>query len=120
MYLKCPGLSSGKGNLDSSLVECPGCGHEVEMFGDEFRVHCRCGKWVYSKALPSCFQWCDSAQQCLGTVDDFRPTLRKIQGAPDQERQKKRLEKLRRQIEDCLEGCADPQTRRKAVGKQTD
>jgi len=50
------------------MVACPSCGREVELFDDEPRVRCRCGQFVYHKAMPACVQWCASAQLCLGEV----------------------------------------------------
>jgi len=54
-------------NLRVSLYKCPGCGAEVEIFSDELKVKCpKCGEKVYREKIPSCIEWCASAQQCLG------------------------------------------------------
>ncbi|MFH0847440.1 MAG: phosphohydrolase [Chloroflexota bacterium] len=65
MTLKCPG-QDGR-DLKVDVMRCPGCGAEVEIFSDEFRVRCqKCKKWVCRKEVPSCYQWCRSARECLG------------------------------------------------------
>ena len=65
MDLTCPGRKASAPK-DSIVVACPSCGREVELFDDEPRVRCRCGQWVFRKALPSCVQWCAAAKLCLG------------------------------------------------------
>ncbi len=65
MTSRCPGQDMR--NLRVSLVKCPGCGAEVEIFSDELKVKCpRCGEKVYREKVPSCIEWCASARQCLG------------------------------------------------------
>ena len=108
---RCPGLSGNKGSLDSKLVRCSKCGNMVELFGDEVRVRCRCGQWVFGEALPACFQWCESAKQCMGTIEDFSQLMQKIEGAPDLEEQKRRLHELRMRIDAATEKCSNPEER---------
>jgi NADH pyrophosphatase NudC (nudix superfamily) len=65
MPSKCPGQDTR--NLRVSLIKCPNCGAEVEIFSDEVKVKCqKCGKPVYRERLPSCIEWCAAARQCLG------------------------------------------------------
>jgi len=66
VYSRCPGQESR--NLRVEVFKCPGCGADVEIFSDEMRFRCRkCGTMVVRKEVaPSCFDWCDAAQKCLG------------------------------------------------------
>ena len=62
---RCPGQDMR--NLKVSLLKCPGCGADVEIFSDELKVKCPgCGERVYRDKTPSCIEWCASARQCLG------------------------------------------------------
>ncbi len=72
MAMHCPGRDSNT-KLDSEEVPCPGCGRLNEMFGDEQRIHCRCGAWVFRDVLPSCAQWCPAAAECFGEIKGFVP-----------------------------------------------
>jgi hypothetical protein len=64
MFEKCPGRDSR--NLKAEPVRCL-CGYDVEIFSDEMKRNCpRCGKAVSRKQMPSCAQWCKSAEACLG------------------------------------------------------
>ena len=65
MSSKCPGQDFRK--LRVQLYKCPSCGAEVEIFSDEIKVKCqKCGTKVYQEKIPSCIEWCASAQQCIG------------------------------------------------------
>ena len=65
MNIRCPGQDMRK--LKVSLLKCPECGAEVEIFSDELRAKCqKCGAQVYKENTPSCIDWCPSARQCLG------------------------------------------------------
>ena len=65
MNIKCPGQDMR--NLKVSLLKCPECGGEVEIFSDELRAKCqKCGTQVHKDKTPSCVDWCASARQCLG------------------------------------------------------
>ena len=69
MQQKCPGLSSKQ--LSSTIVPCPKCGTEVEIFSDESSTKCsNCRTPVYKKAVPTCAAWCKAAAQCIGPGDD--------------------------------------------------
>ena len=62
---KCPG-SDGR-DIKAVEVDCPSCGHKVELFSDEMRRKCpSCGARVERHAVPSCASWCASAALCLG------------------------------------------------------
>ncbi len=66
MSYRCPGQFSQK--IEAKVVECPNCGHLVEIFSDELRVLCpNCRKPVYQEAMPSCIDWCPAAEKCLGS-----------------------------------------------------
>jgi len=65
MIYRCPGQDTR--NIDASIVICPGCSHEVEIFSDEMKAKCpSCGNYVFKEKLPSCVDWCKSARYCLG------------------------------------------------------
>ena len=65
MSFRCPGQENR--NLAVSILPCPKCGAEVEIFSDETRVRCqKCGERVCRESTPSCYQWCKSARDCLG------------------------------------------------------
>jgi len=74
MQQKCPGLSSQR--LTSTLVPCPKCGTEVEIFSDEPATKCsKCRTPVYKQAVPTCAAWCKAAAQCIGPrADDSKET----------------------------------------------
>jgi len=63
---RCPGNSSNR-LLDSTVITCS-CGKEVELFSDEQRRKCKCGKFVCQKTVPKCADWCPSAELCLGLI----------------------------------------------------
>jgi hypothetical protein len=53
--------------LKATLLTCPNCGAEVEIFSDEGRVKCHvCGGYVCKDEVPSCAEWCAKARECLG------------------------------------------------------
>ena len=106
--LECPGRKSNA-HLDSTLLECPACGREVEIFADEPRVHCRCGHWVLRDTLPMCADWCSEAERCFGTVGS--PTVA-VPDSADQKEQERRLGELREQIELALGKCSKPEVKK--------
>jgi NADH pyrophosphatase NudC (nudix superfamily) len=62
---RCPGQDGRE--LTTTVVPCPACGAEVEMFSDETRAKCpKCRQWVYKEETPSCVQWCAKARECVG------------------------------------------------------
>ncbi len=65
MSSQCPGQDMR--NLRVELYKCPNCSAKVEIFSDELKVKCpKCGKYIHKEKIPSCFDWCASARQCLG------------------------------------------------------
>ena len=63
---RCPGNLTNR-LLDSVMLTCS-CGRKNELFSDEQRRKCRCGKFMYQKTVPKCADWCPSAELCLGIV----------------------------------------------------
>lgn len=62
---RCPGQDLRR--LTVSYHPCPKCGKLVEFFSDEMRLRCpQCKTVIYKKQVPSCFQWCKAARECLG------------------------------------------------------
>ena len=65
MESKCPGQDSR--GISAELVRCPGCGYQIEMFSDEIRRKCPgCRKVAYREHMPSCIDWCQYAEKCVG------------------------------------------------------
>jgi hypothetical protein len=75
----CPGRRSV--SVSSVEVICPDCGAHLEMFSDEVKARCRCGKTILREALPSCAMWCPAAKRCLGEVIDLRQVLERVESA---------------------------------------
>lgn len=87
MPAECPGRRNVR-HLSSVQICCPGCGTEVEIFTDEARTRCRCGEVILRESIPSCVQWCPSAEACLGQVIDLRTVRKRMEEVhgPDAER----------------------------------
>ncbi len=62
----CPGSRLFKSPVPED-VPCPRCGEQVEIWSDEVRATCpKCKSEVTREQLPSCADWCASAETCLG------------------------------------------------------
>ncbi len=67
----CPGAKSLR-EPTPEFVTCEACGAEVEIWTDEFKVRCpSCGGTVLKGRLPSCVDWCQHAEDCVGS-DAYR------------------------------------------------
>ncbi len=78
MPSRCPGNDFRK--LKVQVINCPECKADVEIFSDEVRVRCqKCGSQVHIDRLPSCIEWCASANHCLGD-----PCYQSIQIGPNE------------------------------------
>lgn len=65
MISKCPGQD--KRNIRVDSLVCHSCGYNMEIFSDELKAACpRCRNISYRERLPSCLDWCKSAQLCVG------------------------------------------------------
>jgi len=107
---KCPGRSANAG-VESTLVPCPRCGRTVELFGDELRLLCRCGQWVFREALPACFQWCPAADKCLGIIVGGGSAADLAGGAhgdPGRQEEQRRLQDLKARIAAAMANCPRP------------
>lgn len=63
---KCPG-SSDIIQPKPEYVKCPVCGKDVEIWSDEFKGECKnCKKIVFREETPSCIEWCNYAEKCIG------------------------------------------------------
>ncbi len=63
MAAKCPGS-----DVEITIIECPGCGEEVEFFTGDSKAKCTsCGQWV-PRQVASCIEWCPGAEQCFSHV----------------------------------------------------
>ncbi len=114
MALKCPGRFTAA-HADSVIVPCPNCGKEAEIFGDEQRLMCRCGNWVFRAAVPSCAQWCAEAERCFGSVGKAAAAMKDI---PDAAEQKARFHELQEQVEKALGRCAHTEERLQHEGEK--
>jgi HD superfamily phosphodiesterase len=77
--MRCPGqdLRFWKPGDIFEMV-CPKCQGKIEFFKDEVRRRCRCGHEVVNPKLDfGCAQWCQYAEQCLGTIPDEVKARRK-------------------------------------------
>ena len=103
--LQCPGRTTAAAYLSSTLVKCSGCGNEVEIFGDEIKIRCRCGCYVFREALPACAQWCKEAERCFGQVGDFPQAMKSTGDADDIKRQEARFREIQAFVIHRLNAC---------------
>lgn len=65
MNNECPGQDDR--NIKIEIISCSACGYKLEIFSDEIEVKCpKCKSLVCRQRLPSCVNWCKSAQKCIG------------------------------------------------------
>ena len=103
MPVKCPGKINPR-NLDSVIVPCPSCGRLVELFTDEAKRRCRCGRLLLRESLPKCADWCPAAAQCLGEAIDVRELTRRMAQIKNDPRAVKCLESIRDRLKRKAEG----------------
>ena len=113
--LHCPGRTSPSAYLSSVVVPCPGCGHQVEIFGDEIRVHCRCGQYVFREALPACAKWCKEAARCFGIAGNLPQSLQDSCGSEDLKKQEERFRELQGRVIAALAKCAHPEVAKDGI-----
>jgi hypothetical protein len=66
MLFKCPGAADIR-TPTIKIKKCPKCGGEVELFSIDMKVDCpSCGQPVFNN-INSCIDYCQYAEQCLGT-----------------------------------------------------
>ena len=66
IYSGCPGASRLKVPTITEKT-CPVCGSVIELFSTDVSVACdHCGFVAYND-LQSCIQWCEHAEECIGT-----------------------------------------------------
>ena len=69
----------GHGTPTLSIVRCPVCGGEVEMFSTDPMATCEtCGKTVFNESN-TCIRYCIHAEECWGKelCDEFRRCVEK-------------------------------------------
>ena len=98
MPKKCPGQMTNR-SLDSEIIKCPSCGRDVEMFTDEPKRRCRCGKLVLRESMPTCAEWCPAAGLCLGEAIDPRELEKRIAKLKSDPRARQCLETIRKGLE---------------------
>ena len=63
---KCPGSEIIR-HPQPENINCPHCGKRVEIWSDEEETPCPgCGRAVFRKMPPSCWEWCACARECIG------------------------------------------------------
>lgn len=63
MITNCPG-----GDVEITIVGCPKCGGEVELFTGDSKAKCfKCGTWA-PREIASCIDWCPGAEECFKYV----------------------------------------------------
>ncbi len=66
IYSGCPGASRLKVPTITEKI-CPNCGAVIELFSTDVSVACdRCGFVAYND-MQNCIQWCEHAEECIGT-----------------------------------------------------
>jgi hypothetical protein len=76
--MRCPGQDLRFWKLgDIFDVPCPHCGMAIEFWKDEPGVKCpHCGRVIVNPKLDlGCAQWCQHAEQCLGSLIDPQSLL---------------------------------------------
>jgi len=67
LFRGCPGAVNIREATPEDIT-CPQCGEAVEIWSDELAARCRhCGAEVSREQGPSCIDWCQFAEQCIGT-----------------------------------------------------
>ncbi len=62
----CPGSKIFKNPMPESIL-CSNCHEELEIWTDELSVKCtKCGAITYKSRMPSCIDWCQHAEGCVG------------------------------------------------------
>lgn len=62
----CPGSRAIR-DPTPEYINCPNCGHEVEVWTHELSYPCsNCGTRVFRNRGPSCIDWCPHAEECVG------------------------------------------------------
>lgn len=63
---QCPG-SLAWGAPSIKVKKCPRCGSDVELFSVDMKIDCSsCGQTIFNN-INSCAEYCQYAEQCLGT-----------------------------------------------------
>lgn len=80
MVSRCPGQDTQFwGPRDIFSIDCPECGKPVEFFKDDIRRRCqKCGHLFLNPKLDlGCVEWCQYAEQCIGTMskEEFKEVI---------------------------------------------
>ncbi len=106
---RCPGLVGPSAYLASQELACPGCGSEVEIFGDEVKVRCQCGQHVFRQTMPLCAQWCGEAKRCFGHVGNLPRPLTSASSAGELREYEERFRQIQARVTTSLARCAHPE-----------
>ncbi len=106
---RCPGLVGPSAYLSAQELACPGCGCEVEIFGDEIKVRCQCGQHVFRNILPLCAKWCGEAKRCFGHVGSLPQALTNTSGADELRKYEERFREIQALVTTSLARCPHPE-----------
>lgn len=95
---KCPGRTYAARDLTATVVRCPSCGRELELFSDEQGLRCPCGRLVMREALPTCAEWCPSAVECFGLDIDPQGHRRRVERLKADPHAKEHVERICQRI----------------------
>ena len=62
----CAGKSA-LGTPTLKIVKCPECGNDIELFSTDVKVACDNCSFVAHNDINMCVQWCEHAEECVGT-----------------------------------------------------
>ncbi len=96
---QCPGQRPRR-DVESVEIECPTCGRTVEMFTDEIKHRCKCGKWLLREKRPSCADWCLMAEKCLGPGVDVQGLRKRLAEVRNDPKAKECVERVKRLLAD--------------------
>jgi len=93
LYKGCPGAIRFKEAVPE-YVDCPECGKETEIWSDELVARCHhCQALVRRDRGPSCIDWCQYAEECIGVEaykrlgypppSEERGPMRRVRGRRD-------------------------------------
>jgi hypothetical protein len=82
---KCPGTIRFREPVPE-YIDCPECGQETEIWSHEPVGECHlCGATLYKDSGPSCLDWCDVAEECVG-ADEYERLMEEREIAREQVR----------------------------------
>lgn len=105
--VKCPGSIR---NATPTPIDrkCHNCGCDVEMWSDEEKADCpKCGTTIFKDKVPTCVEWCSSAEECMGDILDVKKIKEDARKRAEKDGDPKFVEKVSEMIKKKREekGC---------------